>query len=81
LQQEGWDLAGCLTDLPVYRSDSLVVADVSERRKVAGLSLPDEDMKNTDVDARFTAPGVQPEMVERGWKREKLKEKGKGEVN
>jgi hypothetical protein len=44
LQQEGWDLAVCLTDLPVYRSDSLVVADVSERRKVAGLSLPDEDM-------------------------------------
>ena len=40
LQQEGWDLAICLTDLPVYRSGNLVVADVSEQRKVAGLSLP-----------------------------------------
>jgi hypothetical protein len=27
-------------------------------------------MKNTNVDARFAAPGVQPEMVERGRKRE-----------
>src|SRR5215210_2900472 len=27
LQQEGWDLAVCLTDLPVYRSGQLVVAD------------------------------------------------------
>jgi hypothetical protein len=40
LQQEGWDLAVCLTDLPVYRSGQLVVADVSAQRKVAGLSLP-----------------------------------------
>ena len=40
LQQEGWDLAICLTDLPIYRSGYLVVADVSAERKVAGLSLP-----------------------------------------
>jgi hypothetical protein len=153
LEHEGWDLAVCLTDLPVYRSGQLVVADVSAQRKVAGLSLPvlgamrllprareaplqlvselyarsrefggdtpptrgeetgaeagtgssdlpgqrpyrlvdhrhtelvrpfqrveppDEDMKNTNVDARFAAP-----VVQRGRKREKLKEKGKGEV-
>ena len=37
---EGWDLALCLTDLPVYRSGTLVVADVSAKRGVAGLSLP-----------------------------------------
>ena len=37
---EGWDLALCLTDLPVYRSGTLVVADVSTKRSVAGLSLP-----------------------------------------
>src|SRR5919106_2869810 len=37
---EGWDLALCLTDLPVYRSGTLVVADVSTKRGVAGLSLP-----------------------------------------
>jgi hypothetical protein len=37
---EGWDLAVCLTDLPVYRSGRLVVADVSTKRGVAGLSLP-----------------------------------------
>src|SRR5829696_7311378 len=37
---EGWDLALCLTDLPVYRSGRLVAADVSSERGVAGLSLP-----------------------------------------
>ena len=37
---EGWDLAVCLTDLPVYRDGTLVVADVSAKRGVAGLSLP-----------------------------------------
>jgi hypothetical protein len=37
---EGWDLALCLTDLPVYRSGTLVIADVSAKRGVAGLSLP-----------------------------------------
>ena len=37
---EGWDLALYLTDLPVYRSGTLVVADVSAKRGVAGLSLP-----------------------------------------
>jgi hypothetical protein len=40
LRQEGWDLTVCLTDLPVYRSGRLVVADVSAQRKVASLSLP-----------------------------------------
>lgn len=37
---EGWDLALCLTDLPVYRGGRLVAADVSSKRGVAGLSLP-----------------------------------------
>src|SRR5918996_4257117 len=37
---EGWDLAICLTDLPVYRDGTLVAADVSAKRGVAGLSLP-----------------------------------------
>jgi hypothetical protein len=37
---EGWDLAICLTDLPVYRDGRLVAADVSSERGVAGLSLP-----------------------------------------
>ena len=109
---EGWDLALYLTDLPVYRSGTLVVADVSTKRGVAGLSLPalgtirlrpkaqeltlqlvqelyektkepgaddppargsqprgsvgsfrrvdlpDEDMKATDIDSRFAAPGA-----------------------
>src|ERR687893_1141639 len=38
--REGWDLAICLTDLPVYRGGRLVAADVSGRRGVSGLSLP-----------------------------------------
>jgi hypothetical protein len=37
---EGWDLALCLTDLPVYRDGRLVAADLSSERGVAGLSLP-----------------------------------------
>ena len=37
---EGWDLAICLTDLPVYRDGRLVAADVSGQRGVSGLSLP-----------------------------------------
>jgi len=37
---EGWDLAVCLTDLPVYRGGTLVVADVSAKRGVGGISLP-----------------------------------------
>jgi hypothetical protein len=40
LREEGWDLAVCLTDLPLYRSGHLVVADASTSRRVAGLSLP-----------------------------------------
>ena len=119
LEREGWDLAICLTDLPVYRSDYLVMADVSAARGVALVSVPalgatrlrprvreatlllleelytripklgpddppvnggeegsktagstglarpfrrveppDEDMKETGVDARFAAPGA-----------------------
>jgi hypothetical protein len=38
--REGWDLAVCLTDLPVYTGGRLVGADVSGQREVAGLSLP-----------------------------------------
>ena len=37
---EGWDLAVCLTDLPVYRAGTLVAADVSAKRGVGGISLP-----------------------------------------
>src|SRR5918997_6539580 len=37
---ESWDLALCLTDLPVYRGGRLVAAGVSSERGVAGLSLP-----------------------------------------
>ena len=37
---EDWDLAVCLTDLPVYRAGTLVAADVSAKRGVAGISLP-----------------------------------------
>src|SRR5215210_6445909 len=40
LRQEGWDLAVCLTDLPVYRNGRLVAADASAARRVACLSLP-----------------------------------------
>jgi hypothetical protein len=39
-QSEGWDLAICLTDLPVYRGGQVVVADASTERAVASLSLP-----------------------------------------
>src|ERR687889_2356674 len=38
--EEGWDLAVCLTDLPVYRADTLVAADASAKRGVGGISLP-----------------------------------------
>src|SRR5215212_6434048 len=38
--KEGWDLAVCVTDLPVYRSGEIVVGDADATRKVAGLSLP-----------------------------------------
>ena len=37
---EGWDLAICLTDLPIYRSGAPIAADVSAKHGVAGLSLP-----------------------------------------
>jgi len=39
-QREGWDLALCLTDLPVYRRGYLVVADTSAGRGVALVSVP-----------------------------------------
>jgi hypothetical protein len=39
-QREGWDLAVCLTDLPVYRSEQPVVADASAQRGVGAISLP-----------------------------------------
>lgn len=46
-QHEDWDLAICLTDLPIYRragtpgrSGRLVVADLSNQRGIAVLSLP-----------------------------------------
>jgi hypothetical protein len=38
--KEGWDLAVCLTDLPIYRGGRLVVADASAARKVALVSMP-----------------------------------------
>jgi hypothetical protein len=39
-QREGWDLAVCLTDLPIYRRGRLVVADASSARGVALVSMP-----------------------------------------
>lgn len=39
-RREGWDLAVCLTDLPVHRSGHTVVADASADRGVGGISLP-----------------------------------------
>jgi hypothetical protein len=38
--EEGWDLAVCLTDLPVFRSGHLIVADASAARRVALVSVP-----------------------------------------
>ncbi|HSK82012.1 MAG TPA: hypothetical protein VK902_01225 [Rubrobacter sp.] len=38
--KEGWDLAICLTDLPVYRDGQLVVADASAARGVSLVSVP-----------------------------------------
>lgn len=46
-RREAWDLAICLTDLPLYRyagtpgrSRTLVAADICTRRGLAGLSMP-----------------------------------------
>lgn len=38
--KEGWGLAVCLTDLPIYRGGRLIVADASATRGVGGISLP-----------------------------------------
>lgn len=40
LQEQGWDYAICLTDLPVLRGGHVVVADASVDRRVGGISLP-----------------------------------------
>ncbi len=40
MQREGWEMAICLTDLPVLRGRHLVVADASVERGVGGISLP-----------------------------------------
>jgi hypothetical protein len=40
MQQEGWDYAICLTDLPVLRGRQVVVADADETRGIGGISLP-----------------------------------------
>jgi hypothetical protein len=40
MQQEGWDYAICLTDLPVLRGRQVIVADADETRGVGGISLP-----------------------------------------
>src|SRR3954466_8843082 len=40
MEEHGWDLAICLTDLPLHRVGSPLVADVSARDGVALLSLP-----------------------------------------
>ncbi|UOQ84028.1 hypothetical protein [Gracilibacillus salinarum] len=39
-EEEGWDLAVCLTDLPLFRDKSLVVAEANEAKQVSLLSLP-----------------------------------------
>jgi hypothetical protein len=40
LRHEAWVFALYLTDLPIYRDEGLVVAEVSVERRVAGVSLP-----------------------------------------
>src|SRR3954452_1343064 len=40
MEERGWDLAICLTDLPLHRDGRPLVADVSARDRVALLSLP-----------------------------------------
>lgn len=40
LRHEAWSFALCLTDLPIYRDEGLVVAEASVARRVAGISLP-----------------------------------------
>src|SRR4051794_34028517 len=40
MEEHGWDLAICLTDLPLHREGRPLVADVSARDRVALLSLP-----------------------------------------
>ncbi|UOQ49398.1 hypothetical protein MUN88_04640 [Gracilibacillus caseinilyticus] len=39
-EEEGWDFAVCLTDLPLFRNKSLVVAEANEKKQVSLLSLP-----------------------------------------
>ncbi|MFC5713693.1 hypothetical protein ACFPU1_12955 [Thalassorhabdus alkalitolerans] len=39
-QEEGWEYAVCITDLPIFHNRRLVVADASVKRNVAMISLP-----------------------------------------
>jgi hypothetical protein len=62
---EGWDLAICLTDLPVYRDGTLVAADVSAKRGVAGLSLPAMGAMRLHPKARDLTLQLAGELYER----------------
>ncbi len=39
-EEKGWDLAVCLTDLPLFKNKSLVVAEANELKKVSLVSIP-----------------------------------------
>jgi len=73
LKQEGWDLALCLTDLPVYRNGRLVAADASAARRVAALSLPALGATRLDSWAREAAMQLVAELYA------KIRESGEDE--
>ncbi|PBB06176.1 hypothetical protein [Salimicrobium humidisoli] len=39
-QMQGWDMAVCLTDLPLFRGKKLIVAEANSAKRVGLLSLP-----------------------------------------
>ncbi|SDX43417.1 hypothetical protein [Salimicrobium album] len=39
-KENGWDMAVCLTDLPLFRKKKLIVAEANSTKKVGVLSLP-----------------------------------------
>ena len=63
--EEGWDIAVCLTDLPVYRNGRLVVADASAERGVASISIPVLGATNLRSRAREATLGLVEELYAR----------------
>src|SRR5215217_7245243 len=60
---EGWDLAICLTDLPVYRGGRLIAADLSSERGVGSLApvlIPRNFTSRTDPTADTTTACFTP---------------------